>query len=97
MTGLRTEPCMASPRLVREYVRTLSARRPESEVVFEGVSDGAEFARIVRSYSARISASEIRMASCGAPLWVRLFHPPRPPLDLILRSAAEAGFREPAE
>jgi len=93
MTGLRTHACMASPAVVREYVRTVSARRPESEVVFEGVSEGAEFARIVRSYAARISASEIRMAGCGGALWVRLFHPPRPPLDLILRSAAETCFR----
>ncbi len=91
MVGCHTQSCMAVPSFVRQHLQTLSGHRGESEVVFDRVADGAEFSRIVRSYCVRLAASEIRLAACGPHLWVRLLRPPRPPLDLLLRSPREAS------
>ncbi len=90
MVGCHTEVCMAAPSFVREKLQALSVHRGESEVVFDRVSDGDEFSRIIRSYCARLSASEIRLAECGSHLWVRLLRPSRPPLDLLLRPSGTA-------
>jgi len=97
MLGCRTEPCVAAPSLLRKNLQTLSERREEHEIVFERVADAAEYARIIRSYSIRITASEIRMACCGPHLWVRLLRPSGTPLDLLLRSPREtASLASPA-
>ena len=101
MVGCRTEACMAVPSFVRASLQSLAQRRGENEVVFEPAADVDEFARMIRSYSARIAASEIRLAACGSYLWARLLHPSRPPLDLLLRSRPEpyvpsAPARRPA-
>jgi hypothetical protein len=87
MAGCRTEPCMASASLVRERLRTMSENRTETEVVFDRVADDAEFSRIIRSYSIRVAATEIRLAACSPHLWVRLLRSALPPLDLLLHSA----------
>jgi len=89
MLGCRTEPCIAVPSLLHKRLQSLSEHRGESEVVFDRIADPSEFARIIRSYSIRISASEIRLASCGSHVWVRLLRPSRPALDLLLRSRLE--------
>lgn len=86
MLGCHTAPCMAVPTFVRQTLQALAGPRGETEVVFDRMSDGAEFSRIVLSYCVRLGASEIRLAACGPHLWVRLLRPSRPPLDLILRS-----------
>jgi hypothetical protein len=86
MAGCRTEPCMASASLVRQRVRAISENRTETEVVFDHVADD-EFSRIIRSYSIRVAATEIRLAACTPHLWVRLLRPALPPLDLLLHSA----------
>ncbi len=91
MLGCRTESCMAVPSLVREHLASLSEHRGESEAVFDRVADRAEFMRIIRSYCVRLSASEIHLAACGPYVWVRLVRPPRPPLDLLLRSPSDAS------
>jgi hypothetical protein len=95
MLGCRTDPCLTLPSRLRPHLAALAAARDENEVVFDRVEDAAESARIIRSYAARISASEIRMASCSGQLWVRLLRSPgrtscgraslSPPLDLLLR------------
>jgi hypothetical protein len=90
MSGCRTVPCMAVPSLVRQSLQSLPGRRDENEVVFDQAVDAAEFARIVRSYCVRLAASQVTLVACGPHLWVRLFRPPRPPLDLMLRSLQEA-------
>lgn len=84
MVGCRTQPCMAAPSLLRKSLQGLTEHRAEGEVVFDRLADIAEFARIVRSYSARVSASEIRLASCGPKLWVRLLRRSGSPLDLLM-------------
>jgi hypothetical protein len=87
MAGCRTEPCMASASLVRQRLRTISGNRTETEVVFDRVTNDAEFIRIIQSYSTRVAATEIRFAACSPHLWVRLLRPILPPLDLLLHSA----------
>ena len=82
MTGCHTEPCMAAPSFVRAGIQSL-ADRPEHEFVFECVADAAEFSRIVRSYAARLFASEIRLASCGSYTWVRLLRRTEVTHDLL--------------
>jgi hypothetical protein len=86
MLGCHTEFCLALPSLVRQQLDALAGPRGESEVVFDRVADSSEFSRIIRSYSLRLSAAEIRLAACGPHLWVRLLRPSHPPLDLLLRS-----------
>ena len=86
MLGCRTESCMAVPSFVRQNLQALSGHREESEVVFDRVADCAEFLRIVRSYSVRLSATEIRLAACGPHLWARLLRTACPPLDVLLRN-----------
>jgi hypothetical protein len=91
MLRCRTEPCLAIPSLLRKRLQTLLEQRGESEILFDRVADLAEFARIVQSYSVRLAASEIRMATCGRLVWVRLLRPASHPLDLLLRSPAESA------
>ena len=89
MLGCHTEPCLVLPRVLRTNLAALSEHRPESEIVFDRVADEAECARIIRSYSVRVGASEIRMAACGSHFWVRLLCSDRAPLDLLLRPLSE--------
>jgi hypothetical protein len=91
MLRCRTEPCLAVPSLLRRRLQTLIEQRGESEILFDRVADVAEFARIVGSYSVRLAASEIRMATCGRHVWVRLLRPAGHPLDLLLRSPGESA------
>jgi hypothetical protein len=90
MTGCRTEPCMAVPSFVHQRLRTLSSDRTEGEIAFDRVTD-AESSRIIRSYSIRVAATEIRLAACGHQLWVRLLPPFHPSLDLLLHPPLEAS------
>jgi hypothetical protein len=91
MAGCHTEPCMVAPSLVHRNLQALSRNRGESEVVFDRLADSDEFASIIRSYCARVDASEIRLAACGAHLWVRLLRPSRAPLDLLLGARADVS------
>jgi hypothetical protein len=91
MLGCHTEFCMAVPSLVRQRLQAMGGHRGESEVVFDRVTDRAEFSRIVRSYCVRLSASEIRFSACGPHFWVRLLSRSRPPLDLLFRFAQQAS------
>jgi len=93
MLDCHTEPCLALPSALRKGLEARSKRRGECEIVFDRLADTAELARIVRSYAARVAASEIRLAACGPHLWVRMARPQRPPLDLLLRWAEIAAMR----
>jgi hypothetical protein len=97
IVGCRTECCMAVPSFVRRKLQALPGHRGEYEIVFDRVADDAEFSRIIRSYCARLAASEIRLAACGPQLWVRLLRPSGPALDLLLRSPADVSSPAPLE
>jgi hypothetical protein len=90
MTHCHTEPCLASPDMIQAGIEVLASRNSGNEVVFECVTDEPEFARIVRSYCARLSASEVRMAVAGSYTWVRLLGH-RPTLDLLFRSSPNSA------
>ena len=91
MIGCHTEPCLAVSSLIRSRIETLSHRREDSEAVFERLED-SDLSRIVRSYCVRLSASEIRLASCGPYVWVRLLRRVHPPLDLLLGSLQNSSL-----
>jgi hypothetical protein len=93
MLGCHTEPCLIAPSVLAEHLRKLTDRHVQSEVVFDRLADAAEFARIVRSYTTRISASEVRMAYCGEYIWVRLERDSHLALNLVLTPPAEVGGR----
>ena len=88
ITGCRTEPCIAVPGLIRHWLESLGPSRSETELVFDRDADGG-FPPIVASYAARLGTTEIRLAACGAQLWVRLLLSRGSPLDLVLRSGPE--------
>ena len=95
MLGCHTEPCLIAPSVLAEHLRKLAERHVQSEVVFDRLADAAEFARIVRSYATRISASEVRMAYCGEYIWVRLERDSHPAVNLVLSLPAEMNGRGP--
>lgn len=86
MLDCRTEPCLAPRSLVRRQLEDLASAHRESEAVFDGRSDIAETARIIRSYCARTGAAEIRVGQCHPHLWIRLLRLQQPPVDLWMRS-----------
>lgn len=90
MLDCRTEACLAAPSLVRGWLQTLCSGRRENEARIEHISDFAELGRIVRSYSRRLAAREIRAAWCGPDYWVRLFRESASPVDLFLRAPEDA-------
>jgi hypothetical protein len=85
MLGCHTEPCLALPSLLRRRLEAMGGHRGEREIVFDRAADLSEFIQIVRSYSVKIAATEIRLAAPGSYLWARLLHHSRPALDLLLR------------
>lgn len=95
MLGCHTEPCMASPSFVRSRLDATCAHRLENDLLFERVSDTAESSRIIRSYCARLSATEIRVSACGPYLWIRLLRPSHPPMNLLFRSSQPLKSAQP--
>jgi len=96
MTGCHTEACMALPSFIRARLQELVRHRGEREAVFECLTDPAEFSRIVRSYCFRIAAREIRLATFGPCVWVRLLQGPRPPIDLLFRAPNTSAGHQPS-
>jgi hypothetical protein len=91
MLQCRTEPCLVRPSVLERYFEQLGESREESEVLFERVHDIAEFARIIRSYAARLTVSEIRLVPCASHIWVRLMREARTPTDLIARGIRDVA------
>jgi len=85
MLNCRTEPCLLRPSVLQRYFEGLAEPRGQDEILFERLTDIAEFARIVVGYALRASAAEIRLGTCGHHIWVRFIRLSRNPLDLIVR------------
>jgi hypothetical protein len=96
MLQCHTEPCLAEPSLLRQRLQALPEHRGEREILFDRVSDMSEFFRIVQSYCLRVSALEIRLATCGRYVWVRLLCRAGRIFDLLLCSPREADTTLPA-
>jgi hypothetical protein len=89
MENCRTAPCFVAPTQLRACLHSLPLPGTDSELVFDRVVDLDECTRIIRSYTARVSAREIRLALCGSLLWVRLLTHRQKHLDLLLGSVHE--------
>ncbi len=90
MLGCHTQPCLVSPGALRTGLQMLAQRRMASDVVFDLAQHGAECARIIGNYTAKVRAQEVRLARCGDHLWVRLERLRQDPINLILRARAYA-------
>lgn len=90
MTGCHTEPCMAASSFVSGQLRAMEPR-DNDEIVFEDALGSPESCRIVASYCARLSASEVRIALCTSYIWIRLFRSSLPPFDLVLDCPEETS------
>jgi hypothetical protein len=88
MLGCHTQPCLVSPGALRMGLQTLAQRRIASDVVFDLAQRGAECARIIGNYTAKVRAQEVRLAQCGDYLWVRLERAREDAVNLILRAPA---------
>jgi hypothetical protein len=89
MLGYHTEPCLVSPSILQNSLQALARRRVSKDVILDHVEDGAECARIIGSYAAKVHAEEIRMARCGKHLWVRLERPGHDAVNIVLTSPEE--------
>lgn len=88
MLQCHTEPCLAPPSVLCRNLQSLSETRHERETVFDGATtETGEFARIVRSYCARLSASEVRLVRCGSHVWIRLLRQSQGLQDLVMSSS----------
>jgi Type II secretion system (T2SS), protein E, N-terminal domain len=93
MLDCRTQACLVRPSLLRESLLALGELRSATEVVFDRVSGIAELVGIVSNYAVRVSAREIRLASCRPYNWVRLECASGQTLNLLLRTpGAGAGL-----
>jgi len=90
MLDCRTRPCLVPPSLLRESLLTLEKRAP-TDFVFDRVSGIAELVGIVSNYAVRVSAREIRLASCRSYTWVRIECASGQILNLLLRIPANSS------
>lgn len=86
MLGFHTQACLVRPSILRKNLQSIAQHHRIDDVVFDGIQDAAECARIIGNYTATVKAEEVRMASCGEYLWVRLERLPRDAVTLVLRA-----------
>jgi len=96
MLGYRTEACLISPSAMQKNLHALAQQRGASDVVFERMEDAGECAHIIGNYSAKVEATEIRLARCGNYLWVRLERMRQETVNLVLCMSAESLPVSPA-
>lgn len=82
--GYHTQACLVGAKVLQVGLQALGRRRIADDVRFDRVEDDNECARIVGSYAAKVAAKELRMARCGAYLWVRLQPSERSGMNLVL-------------
>jgi hypothetical protein len=85
MLGCHTQPCVVSSVALQRGLQALAQRHAASDVIFDGVQNGVECARIIGNYTANVRAHEIRLTRCGDHLWVRLERFRQDAVNLILR------------
>lgn len=91
MLKCHTEPCIVLPSLLRESLLALGECRSATDFVFDRVSNLSEFVDIVSNYAVRVSAREIRLASCRPYHWIRMECASGQTLNLLLRIPAFPG------
>jgi hypothetical protein len=96
MLGYRTEACLVSPSTMQKSLQALTQQRDSTDVIFERLEDAEECAHIIGNYSAKVEASEIRLARCGNYLWVRLERMRQEAVSLVLCLSAGSTSVSPA-
>lgn len=92
MLGCRTQPCVASPKVIARRIERLRQEPSTREVEFGPMQDPGEVARIAISYIARSGAEEIRVSRLGPFIWMLLkTHLTSLNLLFRLRSDAQRG------
>lgn len=86
MLGYHTEACFVCPSALQKALRALAQRQGRSDAVFDRMEDPAECARIIGSYAAHVEAEEVRLATCGQHIWIRLERLRRETVNLVLRA-----------
>lgn len=102
----RTEACLLSQSTMDRVLERIGHERHPSEMLFESSRDAAEMARITCGYVLKLSAREVRIAVCGAYVWVGLesgqghthllFLRPNPAEELAPVSTNPSGRKPPA-
>ncbi len=70
--GCRTEACLVRRSSLQLILKQLCHNPRPFEIVFDQISTEEETARIVRGYTSKLRAEDVRIASCGDYLWLRL-------------------------
>ena len=86
MLRCRTVPCLVKPSILRRSLASWPEHCKNKESVFDRITDAAEFARIIRSYSATVRASQVRVAPCAEYTWVRLERNSDSLINLLFRA-----------
>lgn len=76
-------PCVIAMSEYRERMQALVSLKLDTELIFDGLNAPGEIARIIRSYSIRLGAQEVRIERCREYLWARIKG--RQQLDLLFR------------
>ena len=95
MLACRTEPCLVQPSVLKRHFEQMGESHREGEVLFERLSNIAEFSRIVGSYAVRLGAAEVQLSRCGPHIWVRLARAAERPVDLIVRAVDDTSDAVP--
>jgi hypothetical protein len=96
MLDCHTEACLVSPSTLRRGLQALAQRRGTGDVVFDHTEDAGECARIIGNYATRIEAEQIRLATCGEHIWVRLQKLRSETVNLVVRTRRDASPGLPA-
>src|ERR1700688_675535 len=91
MLGYRTEACLIFPSALQKSLHALASHHGSSDIIFEGMADAGECARIIGNYSAKVGAVEVRVARCGAHLWIRLERLREEAINLVLCAPADVA------
>ena len=70
--GCHTEACLVRRSSLQLILKQLCHNPRPFEIVFDQISTEEETARIVRGYTSKLRAEDVRIASCGDYLWLRL-------------------------
>jgi Type II secretion system (T2SS), protein E, N-terminal domain len=95
MLGYRTEACLVSPSILQKGLQALARRRGTTDVVFERMEDAGECAHIIGNYSAKVKATDVRLARCGDHLWIRLERQQQAAINLVLHTGSQFAALSP--
>ncbi len=87
MTNCATTPCFIPANEYHKHIQPLMVAAVENEIVFDGVNNVAEIAKLVRNYVNQTGAEQTRFGMCREHLWVRIIG--RHEMDLLFRTPTD--------